>query len=111
MKGSGSGGMGDLSGLLKQAHKVQEQLAEIQAKLAETEIEGSSGDGLVRAVFTGGLELRRLHIDAKAIDAKDPSMLEDLVAVAVRQGLKKAQELAKKEMGRLTGGLNLPGLF
>ncbi|MFO0981629.1 MAG: YbaB/EbfC family nucleoid-associated protein [Planctomycetota bacterium] len=111
MKGSGSGGMGDLSGLLKQAHRVQEQITQMQGELAQIEVEGVAGDGQVRAVFAGNLELKRIHIDRRAIDASDPTLLEDLVAVAVRQGLKKAQELARKEMGRLTGGLNLPGLF
>lgn len=111
MKGSGSGGMGDLSGLLKQAHRVQEQITQMQAQLAQIDVEGTAGDGLVRAVFGGNLELKRLHIDKRAVDLADLTMLEDLVAVAVRQGLKKAQELARNEMGRLTGGLNLPGLF
>ncbi|MEW6741182.1 MAG: YbaB/EbfC family nucleoid-associated protein [Planctomycetota bacterium] len=112
MGSGGSGGVGDLSGLLRQAQKVKEELARIQAELAETVVEGSAANGMAKATFTGTLQLTSVRIDPRVLEGGvDLSMIEDLVTVAVRHGLQKAQALARERMDRLTGGTHLPGLL
>ena len=99
--------------LMKQAQKMQQQLVEAQAKLAETEVEGSAGGDLVRATVTGSGEVLRLTIDPKAVDPDDVESLEDLVVAAIRDAAGKAQELQASTMGPLAGGLGglgLPGM-
>ena len=99
--------------LMKQAQKMQQQMMEAQAKLAETEVSGSAGGGLVTAVVTGSGELVSLKIDPKAVDAEDVESLEDLVVAAVRDASSNAQDLQQQTMGPLAGGLGglgLPGM-
>ena len=99
--------------LMKQAQKMQQQMMEAQAKLAETEVSGSAGGGLVTAVVTGSGELVSLKIDPKAVDADDVESLEDLVVAAVRDASSNAQDLQQQTMGPLAGGLGglgLPGM-
>jgi nucleoid-associated protein EbfC len=99
--------------LMKQAQKMQAQLAQAQAELAETEVEGHAGGGLVKATVTGGGNLVALVIDPAVVDADDVETLQDLVVAAVRDASRAAQELAEERMGPLTGGmggLGLPGM-
>jgi len=99
--------------LMKQAQKMQAQLAQAQAELAETEVEGHAGGGLVKATVTGGGNLVALVIDPTVVDAEDVETLQDLVVAAVRDAARAAQELADERMGPLTGGmggLGLPGM-
>jgi DNA-binding YbaB/EbfC family protein len=100
--------------LMKQAQKMQQQLAEAQAELADAVVEGSAGGGLVRATVTGSGELLSVTIDPSAIDPQDAETLQDLVVVAVRDATRNAGELAAAKMGPLTGGLGgglgIPGL-
>lgn len=106
-----SGGFGDMGSLLKQAQKMQRQLAKVREDLKERVVEGTSGGGAVKAHVNGLGELLAVKISPEAVDPKDLSMLEDLIVAAVSAGLKKAQDLHQEEMGKVTGGLNLPGLF
>ncbi|MFN2560815.1 MAG: YbaB/EbfC family nucleoid-associated protein [Jatrophihabitans sp.] len=106
--------------LLKQAQKMQEQLAAAQAELAAAEVTGSAGGGLVTATLTGGGELTSLTIDPKAVDPDDVETLQDLIVAAVRDAHRAVGELAADKMGPVTGGmgglgdslggLGLPGL-
>ena len=96
--------------LMKQAQQMQQQLMAAQAELAETEVQGSAGGGLVTASMTGSGELLALTIDPKAVDPDDVETLQDLVVAAVRDAARAAGELAQDRMGPLTGGLGLPGL-
>ncbi len=110
---AGPGGQPDMQQLMKQAQKMQQQLAEAQAKLAETEVEGSAGGDLVRATVTGSGEVLRLKIDPRAVDPDDVESLEDLVVAAIRDAAAKAQELQATAMGPLAGAmgsLGLPGM-
>jgi nucleoid-associated protein EbfC len=95
--------------LMKQAQQMQQQLMAAQAELAELEVEGHAGGGLVRATLTGSGELRRLVIDPKAVDPDDVETLQDLVVAAVRDGARAVAELTEEKMGPLAGGLSLPG--
>ncbi len=86
-------------------------MARVQEALKERVVEGSSGGGMVSVHVNGNMDLLSIKINPEAIDPKDAEMLEDLVLAAVKQGLERARELGKSELGRLTGGLSLPGMF
>ena len=99
--------------LMKQAQKMQQQLMEAQAQLAETEVTGTAGGGLVTATVTGDGNVVSVKIDPKAVDPDDVESLEDLVVAAIRDASTNAQELQSQKMGPLAGGmggLGLPGM-
>lgn len=95
--------------LMKQAQQMQQQLMAAQEELADLEVEGHAGGGLVRATMTGSGELRSLVIDPKAVDPDDVETLQDLVVAAVRDAARAAAELTQEKMGPLAGGMGLPG--
>ncbi len=101
--------------LLKQAQKMQQQLMAAQAELAETQVQGQAGNGLVTATVTGSGELVALEVSPEVVDPDDVDTLTDLVIAAVNDAQRRAQELASEKMGPLTGGMGalggaLPGL-
>jgi DNA-binding YbaB/EbfC family protein len=104
----GGGGMGDL---VRQAQKMQQRMAEVQQGLKERIVEGTAGGNMVRVFVNGQQEIVGVKIDPQVIDPKDPAMLEDLILAAARQGLKKSREMAQEEMNKVTGGVNVPGMF
>jgi nucleoid-associated protein EbfC len=104
-------GMGNFSDLMKQAQRMQRDMGRIQEELKERFVEGSAGDGAVKVVISGALELVKVEIDPDAVDTEDMSLLEDLVTAAVNAGIKKAEELKQSEMSKVTGGMNMPGMF
>jgi DNA-binding YbaB/EbfC family protein len=105
------GGQPNMQQLLQQAQKMQQDLAAAQQELAETEVEGSAGGGLVKATVTGAGELRGLVIDPKAVDPDDTETLSDLVVAAVHNANVAAQELQQLKLGPLAQGLGgMPGL-
>lgn len=107
------GGMPDMQQLLQQAQQMQEQLASAQQELAETEVTGTSGGGLVTATLSGSNELKNLTIDPKIVDPEDTETLSDLIVAAVRDASNNAQKLTEEKLGPLTQGLGgggVPGL-
>ena len=102
-----------ISELLKQAQKLQTQMAKVQEELATKTVEGSAGGGMVVVVANGKQEIISIKIEPEVVDPNDIEMLQDLVIAAVNDALKKSQEMVTQEMSKLTGGLNLnlPGLF
>ena len=99
--------------LMKQAQKMQQQMAAAQAELAQTEVAGSAGGGLVTATVTGAGDLLSVTIDPSAVDPQDVETLQDLVVAAVRDANAAAKNLAGEKLGPLTGGmggLGIPGL-
>jgi len=99
--------------LMKQAQKMQQQMAQAQAELAQAEVTGTAGGGLVSAVVTGSGDVVSVKIDPKVVDPDDVESLEDLVVAAIRDGVTQAQELQQSTMGPLAGGLGglgLPGM-
>ena len=102
--------MAGLGKFLKQAQKMQEQMAQVQAELAQREVEGTSGSGAVKAVAKCDGTIVRIKIDPKVIDPKDAEMLEDLVLGAVTNALEIAKKTQGDEMGKVTQGMNIPGL-
>jgi DNA-binding YbaB/EbfC family protein len=97
--------------MMKQAQKMQAKMAEMQEQLKTETLEASAGGGMVRVVITGDMQVRELHIDPAAIDPNDVDMLQDMVAAAVNEAIRSAQELASRRMGEITGGMNVPGLM
>jgi DNA-binding YbaB/EbfC family protein len=107
------GGQPDMQKMLQQAQKMQEDLMAAQQALAETEVEGSAGGGLVAATMTGNGELTRLVIAPEAADPEDTETLADLVVAAVRDANEAAQRLQQEKLGPLAqgfGGGGFPGL-
>jgi len=103
-------GIGDL---VRQAQKLQSQMARVQEEMAAKTVEGSAGGGMVTVIANGKQEVMSIKIDPEVVDPNDIEMLQDLVVAAANDALKKAQEMVASEMSKLTGGmnLNLPGLF
>lgn len=100
---------GDMSGLLAQAQAMQEQLMNAQQELAELQVEGSAGGGLVTATVTGAGELVGLVIKPEAVDPDDTETLADLIVAAVRDATNTAQAVAASKLGPLAGGLGIGG--
>ena len=96
--------------MLRQAQELQAKLAKAQQELADITIEASSGGGAVKVTITGQLKILSIKISPEAINPDDAELLEDLVLTAVTEAMAKAQELAAQRLGKITGGLNIPGL-
>ncbi|AGA67594.1 DNA-binding protein, YbaB/EbfC family [Desulfitobacterium dichloroeliminans LMG P-21439] len=107
----GGGGMGNMNNMLKQAQKLQEEMARAQEELKTRTVEASVGGGAVQVVVNGKNELLELKIKPEAVDPDDVEMLEDLIKAAVNEGLRKVEEMTSSEMGKLTQGFKIPGLF
>ena len=103
-------GFGDMQSLLKQAQDMQRRMQETMRSLGERILEGTAGGGVVKVFVNGNLELQAIKIQKAAVDPDDVEGLEDLVTVAVRQAMAAAKELKDREMAKVTGGMNLPGL-
>ena len=112
-RGGFPGGMpGNMNNLMKQAQRMQRQMEEQQAELENKEFSATAGGGVVEVTVTGKREVSKVKIDPEAVDPDDVEMLEDLVMAAVNEASKKVDDLLAQEMGKVTGGLNLPtGLF
>ena len=100
-----------MQALARQAQKMQQKMMEMQAELEAREYEASAGGGVVTAKVNGKKELLALSIKPEAVDPDDVEMLEDTVMAAINEALRTASETTEKEMGKLTGGMNIPGLF
>lgn len=103
------GGQPNMQQLMKQAQKMQQQLLSAQQELAEAEVTGTAGGGLVTAVVSGSGEVKSVKIDPRAVDPDDVESLEDLVVAAIRDAVRAASELAEQKMGPLSGGLGAAG--
>ncbi|MGO9137779.1 MAG: YbaB/EbfC family nucleoid-associated protein [Syntrophales bacterium] len=97
--------------IMKQAKKMQEKIASIQAELESKTVEATAGGGMVTVVVNGKFEILSLKIDKEVVNPEDVDMLEDLIMAAVNEGIRKAQEMATAEMSKITGGFNIPGLM
>ena len=104
------GGMNQMQ-MMKQAQKMQQDLLKMQQELETKEYEATAGGGVITASVNGKRELLRIKIDPEAVDPEDVEMLQDLVVAAVNEALRKADADSAQNMSKLTGGLNLGGLF
>ena len=103
--------MTNIARLMKQAQEMQSKMAEMQAKLEAVEISGAAGGGMVTATLNGKGDLRGIKIDPALIVPADIEVLEDLIVAAVNEGIRKVDEVLAGQLGSLTGGLKIPGLF
>lgn len=96
--------------MMKQARKMQEQLAAAQETISQSTVDASAGGGMVKVTVSGDMQVTSLKIDPEALDPEDVEMLEDMVMAAVNEALRGVGELANRQMGSITGGLNIPGM-
>ncbi len=101
----------NMNKMMKQAKKLQQDMAKAQEELANKTAEGSAGGGMVTAVVNGHKEIQSLSIQPDVVDPDDIEMLEDLVIAAINDAMKKAEDMAAQDMGKFTQGFNIPGLF
>ncbi len=96
--------------VMKQAQKMQEEMAKIQEKAGDMKVSAASGGGMVTVEANGRQEIVSIKIEAEVIDPEDPDMLQDLVTAAANEALRKSKDMLKDEMAKVTGGINIPGL-
>jgi DNA-binding YbaB/EbfC family protein len=101
-------GMGQM---MKQAQQLQARMLKIQAELAERTVASAVGGGMIKVVANGRQQVVSIQIEREVVNPEDVEMLQDLILAAVNDALTKSQEMVSSEMGKLTGGLNLPGLM
>ncbi|MCW8801092.1 MAG: YbaB/EbfC family nucleoid-associated protein [Desulfobacter sp.] len=102
--------MKNMNSMMKQAQKLQKKMLEAQKDLATKTVEASSGGGMVKVVANGAQKIESIVLEKEVVDPEDVEMLQDLVLAAVNDALKKSQDMVSSEMGKLTGGMNIPGL-
>ena len=102
----------DLSSLMQQAQALQTRMQEMQEQAAAKTVDAQSGGGMVRVIVDGSIRVRKIELDAGIVAANDKSMLEDLIVVAINDGIARAQKMLADEMGKLgpLGGLKIPGI-
>jgi DNA-binding YbaB/EbfC family protein len=100
-----------MGNLVKQAQKMQAKMAKLQEELAERTVEATAGGGMVKVTANGSQQIVSIKIEPEVVDPDDLEMLEDMVLAAVNEALKQSQEMVSSEMQKITGGMNIPGLF
>lgn len=103
--------MQNFGNLMKQAKKMQERVMALQEELAARSVEATSGGGMVTVRVNGKFEVLSLKIEKEVVNPDDVEMLQDLIVAAVNEGIRQAQEMAASEMAKITGGMQIPGLF
>lgn len=106
-----SGKGNDMNSMIRQAQKMQEEMARVQGELEQREFTATSGGGAVEAVITGKKQFKSITLKPEAVDPEDIEMLQDLILAAVNEAISKVEETTNTEMEKVTGGLNIPGLF
>lgn len=101
---------GNMNKMMKQVQKMQQEMIKLQEELANRTVESTVGGGVVKVTANGKNEITAIEIKPEAVDPEDVEMLQDLILTAVNDALKKAQDMAAQAMGKLTGGLKIPGL-
>ncbi len=107
----GGGAPGNMQSMLKQAQKMQEDMAAKQEELEAAEYEISAGGGVVGVKINGKKEILSVKISPEVIDPEDPETLEDLIVAAVNEAIKKVESISSAEMQKITGSMGLPGMF
>ena len=105
------GGTQNMNAMIRQAQKMQEEMTEKQEELAAREFQGSAGGGMVEVTMNGKREIVSLTIKPDVVDADDIEMLQDLITAAVNETYRHVEEVTNEEMEKITGGLNVPGMF
>ena len=103
-------GLPNMGQIMKQAQQFQSKIAKLQEELGDETVEASSGGGMVTVIANGRQEIVSIEIDQEVIDPNDAEMLQDLIMSAVNDALSRAKEMVNEEMGKLTKGMNIPGM-
>ena len=106
-----SGGPGNMNQMLKQAQKMQDEITKLQDDIEEREFTATAGGGAVEVVLYGKKAIKSLTIKPDVVDKEDIEMLQDLIVAAVNEGMRKVDADSSAQLGSITGGLNIPGLF
>jgi DNA-binding YbaB/EbfC family protein len=101
----------DMSEIMRQAQQMQQKMSRVQNELVGRTVTASVGGGMVSVTVNGKNELLSIRIEKEVINPEDQTMLQDLIVSAVNEGIKKAQDMARAEMSKITGGINIPGIF
>lgn len=104
-------GMANMQGMMKKVKKMQQDMLKMQEELKNRTVEATAGGGAVTVVVTGRKTVEKVTIAPSAVDPEDVEMLEDLVTTAINEAMRKVDEMTEKEMGKITGGMKLPGMF
>ena len=104
-------GMANMQGMMKKVQKMQQDMLKMQEELKNRTVEATAGGGAVTVVVTGRKTVEKVTIAPSAVDPEDVEMLEDLVTTAINEAVRKVDEMTEKEMGKITGGMKLPGMF
>ena len=107
----GMGGGANMNQMIKQAQKMQEQMLKMQEEMEAKTYEATAGGGAVKVTVDGKRELTEVIIDPEVVDPDDVEMLQDLIIAAVNEGMRKVDADSSAQLGSITGGLNIPGLF
>ena len=103
-------GMPNMGQIMKQAQQIQSKMAKLQEDLGDRTVESSSGGGMVTVVANGKQEIISIEVDREVIDPDESEMLQDLIMAAVNDALSRARDMVNEEMGKLTKGMNIPGM-
>ena len=110
-RGGFPGGGGNMGAMMKQAQKMQAELARAQEEIKDMTFEATAGGGMVKVVANGDMTVDSIVIDPEAVDPEDVEMLQDIVAAAVNEALRGVSEISSQRLNAATGGLNIPGLM
>jgi len=102
---------GNMTGMMKKVQKLQAEMGKLQEELKTRTLEATVGGGVVKVVITGEKQIQSITIDPSAVDPEDVEMLQDLIVAAINEAIKKVDDMMAQEMGKLTGGMNIPGMF
>ena len=103
--------MKNMGKMMKQAQQLQTKMMKMREELAGRTVEGTAGGGMIKAVANGKQQVVSITIEEEVVDPEDVEMLQDLILAAVNDALNRSQEMVSSEMGKLTGGMNIPGLM
>ena len=104
-------GMANMGKMMKQVQKMQEQMQKTQAEIEQRTIEVTAGGGAVKVTANGKQQIMSIEISPDVVDPEDVEMLQDIILAAVNEAIQKTQEMMQEEMKKITGGINIPGLF
>ncbi len=105
------GNMGNMANMMKKVQKLQADMAKLQEELKTRTLESTAGGSAIKIVVNGEKQILSIKIDPAAADPQDIEMLEDMIMAAVNEALKKVDDMMAQEMGKLTGGMKIPGMF
>ena len=106
----GMGNMGNMAGMMKKVQKMQSEMKKMHDELKRKTVDVTAGGGAVKVVVTGKKEVHSLVLDPQAVDPEDVEMLQDLIVAAVNEAMKEVDRVSEEEMGKITGGVKLPGM-